>query len=121
EIELASRDLDLHAIEPAAHDALQPVLLRECRLALIVHHEAAALDRGDIFVWMEAERDEIPERADPLAPPRAAERLGGILDHSQRVLPSECVQPVAVDRQSREIHGEKRARRARDRRLDALE
>ena len=62
------------------HDALQAVLLGEPGFALVVEHEAAALDRGDVFVGVETEGDEVAEGADAFALPRAAEGLGRVLD-----------------------------------------
>src|SRR5690349_24210824 len=67
EIELSANDVDLHAVEPRAHDALQTVLFRELGFRFIVQNQRAAFDRRHIFVRMKTERDEIPKRADALA------------------------------------------------------
>ena len=46
QVELPADQLDLHAVEAGAHDALEAVLLGELRLALVVEHQAAALGRS---------------------------------------------------------------------------
>ncbi len=103
EVELASRLLDLHAVFAAAHYALQPQGLATGCIALVRQDEGAAFGAGDVLVGVEAEGDEVAEAADRLAAPACAERLRGILDHAQFLAPREVVQPVAIDRQAREI------------------
>ena len=93
-----------------AHDALQPVLFGELRLALVVEHERAAFDRRDVLVRVEAERHEVAGAADRLAAPVAAEALRRVLDDAQPVTTRDVVQPRAVDRQPGEVDGNDRLR-----------
>ena len=55
EVVLAAEHIDLHAVEAATRDALEPVLLGEPGFFLVVEHERAAFDRREILVRMEAE------------------------------------------------------------------
>ena len=104
-----------------ADDALQPVLLSEPGLGVVIEHEAAALDGRDVLVGVEAEGDEVAKRADPGSLPRAAEGLGGVLHDAQVVLLGDGVEPVAVHRQPGKIDGNDRPGGGRDGGLDAAE
>ena len=44
EVELATDEINFHAVEAAAHDSLQTVLFRKQRLSRVVHHKTTALD-----------------------------------------------------------------------------
>ncbi len=120
-VELPACELDLHAVVARPHDALEPVLLGEPRLALVVQDEASALGGRDVLVGVEAERHEVPEGADPPPLPGAAEGLGRVLDDAKPVLPRDRVQAVAVDRKAGQVDRDDRAGPRRDRRLDASE
>src|SRR5450759_1090972 len=75
EIELAADEVDLHAVEAAAHDALQTILFRKRGFLGIVHHEAAALDRRHILVGVKADGYEIADRANAPPAPFTAQSL----------------------------------------------
>ena len=121
EVVFAADEFDIHAVETRAHDALQAVLLGELGLALVVEHERAALDGGDVFVGVKTERDEVTEGADAFAVPLAAEGLGGVLDDAEVVLLRDGVEAVAVDGQAGEIDGDDGARGRSDGGFDAGE
>ena len=101
QVELPADQLDLHAVVAGPHDALEPVLLGELRLALVVHDEAPALDGRDVLVRVKAERDEVAEGADPAAPSRCFRRPG---PHPRRraacASPAIACEAVAVDREA---------------------
>ena len=88
-----------------ADDALQAVLLGEFGFGLVVEHEAAALDGGDVFVGVKTKRHEIAKTADELVCPSRAEGLGCVLDDAQVVLLGDGVEAVAVNGQAGEIDG----------------
>ena len=67
---------------------------------------------------MKTKRNEVAERANTAAFPHAAERLSGVLDNAQVVLLRNRVEPVAIHRQTGEIHGNDGAGRGCDRRFD---
>jgi hypothetical protein len=98
----------VHAVEAGARDALQPVLLCEDGFFLVVQHERAAFDRRQVLVGVEAERHHVAELADALAAPRRAERLRRVFDHAQLVGAGDFVEPVHIDRQTRQIHRDDR-------------
>jgi hypothetical protein len=70
---------------------------------------------------MEAHAHEVAKAPDALSTPRRAHALGGVLDHAQSVMPGDRVEPVAVHRQSGQIHGEESTGLSGDRGFDALE
>ena len=105
----AAHQLDLHAVVAGPHDALEAVLLGERGLALVVQHEASALGGRDVLVRVEADRDKVPEGADPPALPCGAEGLRRVLDDPQVVLLRDGAQPVAVDREAGQVDRDDRA------------
>ncbi len=121
QVELAARHLDVHAIDAAADHALQPQPLGAQRLVLVVHHQAAAFDRRDVLVGLEAEADQVAETADAPAAPARVDRLRGVLDHAQAVLLGDRVETVHVDRQAGQIDRQDCAGAGRDRGLDRVE
>jgi hypothetical protein len=120
-VEFPADPFDLHPVVAGPHHALEPVLLREPRLALVVHDEASSLAGRDVLVGVEAERHEVTECPNPPPLPGASEGLRRVLHHAQAAPPRDGVQPVAVDGEPGEIDREDRAGARRDGRPDAVE
>ena len=104
EVRLAAGDVAVHAILARAGDALQAELLRQRNKVLGRQHQRAAFGGGDVLVGVEAEGDEIAERADRLALPARAERMRRVLDDAEIAGLGDGIELVAIDGQSREIH-----------------
>src|SRR5260364_90049 len=99
QIEFTAQHIHVHAVKTMTGDALQAVFLREQRLGLIVEHERAAFDWGQVFVRVEAERYKVSERANPLPPPARAQRLRSIFNHTQMVRARNRIQTIHIHRQ----------------------
>src|SRR5262249_26531720 len=90
-------------------------------LVLVIEHERATLDGGDVLVGVEAEGDEVAGGADGPAAPGAAEGLGGVLDDAEAVLLGDGVEAVAGPGQAGEVGQDDGAGGGRDGGLDAAE
>ncbi|MNN33371.1 hypothetical protein D3C81_1471300 [compost metagenome] len=100
QVELAAGFFHVHAVHARADHALQAQAFGAHGFLRRVHHQAAALDGGDVLVGLEAEADQVAEGADALALPARVDRLRGVFDHAQVVFACNGVEPVHVDRQA---------------------
>jgi hypothetical protein len=67
------------------------------RLDLVVDDERAALDRRQVLVRMEAERDEVADRADVPPLPLRSQDERCVLDHAEPARLRERVEAIEVD------------------------
>ena len=102
-VELATQHIHIQAIEAAAGDALQSVLLCQTGLLGIVQHQAAAFGRRDVLVRLEAEGHEVASCADAFSIPAGPQGLGSIFDNTQVVLVGQRVEHRHIHRQAGQV------------------
>src|SRR5665647_28749 len=103
------RLLELFAVGHVPRPAVGTHGPGKIRHLVIVRHQHPALDGGDVVGEEERERTEVAERPDLPVVDRAAERLTGVLDDPQVVLPCELHQRFHVDRVTQEVDRHDRA------------
>ena len=118
QIELAAGKGDVARAIGQIRDAVKAQRVDAPRLVVVVDDQRAALDRRDVLVRMEAERDEVADRADVASLPLRPLHERGVLDHAQPVPPRERVQGIHVDQRAGPVRRDDRARARADRRLD---
>ena len=118
QVEFTTGNLDVHAVQAAAHHALQAQPLDRFSLGGVVQHQAAAFGAGDVLVGLKAETDQIAETADALRVPMRVDRLRRILDDAQTMRLRDAIEPVHIDRQTGQVDRHDGLGARRDRGLD---
>ncbi len=121
QIELAAREADVARTVREPLDAVEAQDFDALRLLRIVDDEGAALDRRHVLVRVEAEADEVADRADRPAVEGRSHDERCVFDDAQLAVSGKRIERIEGDERARPVRRHDRARARADARRDGGE